>query len=436
MPLIRAAIAAAALLTSVSVAAQEPPGLHRSLEQLTREHRFSGAVVVRSQNSVRFARGYGPADPFTGRRFTPETPVDSGSLAKPVTAAAILMLARDRKLELDAPVRRYLPEFPHASTTIRHLLAHSAGLAMDESEGAIVGKSNEVLLAEARDRRLPPLFESGTGFNYCNLCTIALAILVERLSGSHYLDFARSRLRLPSGITLRPRRLADWTGRAIGYRRTTDGQFERADSYEDERFYGSGNLSVSASQLALWGTQWWRPPLTSVRAIATAPATIAGKPSGLTWGNWNCAPGGRRCHYLGHHEGFHHMLYWDSDRRISVAMVSNNSLAPALQQRLQRALVAFASGRPAFARRELAAPLPDRAAIPGKYRLPTGEIVTVRTKADGQVAVERGGIEYPAYRIGAGIRYVPGLDAYLAGGSANRLHWLTLYEDFQGLPVT
>ena len=65
------------------------------------------------------------------------------------------------------------------------------------------------------------------------------------------------------------------TGRAIGYRRTADGRFERADSYEDERFYGSGNLSLSASQLALWGTQWWRPPLTSIRAIATAPATIA-----------------------------------------------------------------------------------------------------------------------------------------------------------------
>lgn len=431
--MIRIALAAASLFASTPGAAQEPVGLHRSLDQLTRENRFSGAVVVRGTQGVRFARGYGMADPFAGRRFTPDTPVDSASLAKPVTHAAVLLLARDGKLDFDSPVRRYLPEFPHASTTVRHLLAHSAGLWADESESAIVGKTNEALLAQASSR--PTLFDPGTAFTYCNLCSVALAILIERVSGSHYLDFARRRLMLPGTVTVRPARLADWVGRAVGYRRTADGKLERADSYEDERFYGPGNLSISASQLAHWGARWWRQPLTSIRTIAATPAMIAGKPAGMTWGNWFCAPRGRRCHYLGHHEGFHHMLYWDADRRISVAMVSNNTLAPALQQRLQRALVEFAAGRPAAARRQIAAPLPDRPAIPGGYRFPTGETVLVRTKGNSRVTVERRGIEYPAYPMGGGIRYVPGLDVYLAGGGGSRLRWLSLDEDFTGTPI-
>ncbi|HEU4704718.1 MAG TPA: serine hydrolase domain-containing protein, partial [Sphingomicrobium sp.] len=233
--MIRVALGAAALFASSAAAAPQQVGLHPALDRLAREQRFSGAIVVRDSGGVRFARGYGMADPFTGRPFTPDTPVDSGSLAKPVTAAAVLILAQEGRLDLDSPVRRYLPAYPHPATTVRHLLAHSAGLAMDETEGGITGKTNEALLAETRARK--PLFEPGSGFRYCNLCLVALAILIERVSGSHYLDFARSRVQLSPGVRLRPRRLSDWAGRAIGYGRTADGKLERADSYEDERFY-------------------------------------------------------------------------------------------------------------------------------------------------------------------------------------------------------
>lgn len=154
-------------------AAAEPAGLHDALTKLAREGRFSGAVVVRGAEGVRFARGYGWADPFEKRAFTPDTPADSGSLAKPVTAAAVLLLARERKIDLDAPVQRYLPEYPHAAATVRHLLSHSAGLHLKETADGLANKSNGQLLAEAG----PPLFPPGSAFTYCNLCSITLALL-------------------------------------------------------------------------------------------------------------------------------------------------------------------------------------------------------------------------------------------------------------------
>jgi CubicO group peptidase (beta-lactamase class C family) len=411
-------------------AAREAGSLHAALDQLTAAGKFSGAVVIRDEDGVRFARGYGWADPFSKRSFTPATPVDSASLAKPVTSAVVLLLAKEGKIDLDQTVRHYLPGYPHPTTTVRHLLAHSAGLPPEEDLEPLANKTNEMIMMEVADRRLPPQFAPGTGFNYCNFCYTTLALLIERVGGASYLSLARERAALPAGVTIRPLRLADWIDRAIGYRRTPEGKTERADSYESEAFYGTANLSISASQLAQWGAEWWKPNLARIRADAVAPADIGGKQSGLTWGNWYCSSNGVRCHYLGHHEGFHHMLYWDSNRRMSVAMVSNNTLAPSLQQRLQRALIAFAENRESDGLAELRSELPDEPVQPGDYLLSSSEKVVVSAEGN-RVFVTRRGIRYRAYRIGAGIRYVPGLDTYLAGAPNAGLHWLNLYEDLR-----
>ena len=251
------------------------------------------------------------------------------------------------------------------------------------------------------------------------------------MTGQHYLQVARQLVALPGGVGLRPPRLSDWAGRAIGHRRSPAGVIERFDSWEGELLYGAANLSISAMQLAEWGSRWWQDDMAPILPVATTPARIGEHASGLTLGNWYCAPRGRRCHYPGHHEGFHHMLYWDAERRISIAMLSNNTLAPALQQRLQRALVAFAKEDGARAARELGNPLLDLPVPTGRFRLGTGETIEIVTDGERRVVV-RNGITYPAYRIGTGIRYVPGLDLYLAGSHDGRLHWLGLYEDQLG----
>ena len=433
LPLTLGVVAAVAVDSTTAIAAPRSEAFD-VVAQLAKEGEFAGAVVIQGPEGVRFAKGYGLADPFAGRPFTPDTPVDSASLAKPVTAAGVLMLAKDGKVDLDASVQKYIPTYPYPATTVRHLLAHSAGLPVEEMLEPLGGKTNEQFLAEMAQRKLPPLFPSGSAFVYCNLCYTTLALLIEKVAGQPYLAFVKERVALPMAVTIRPAQLADWKDRAIGYRRGTGGKVEHADSYENELFYGSANLSISAAQLAQWGAEWWKPRLASIKDTATTPATIAGKASGLSWGNWYCATDRSRCHYLGHHEGFHHMLYWDGSRNLSVAMVSNNTLSPTLQQRVQRALIAAAINADGNAQRELASPLPDMAVVPGSYTLPTGEIVKVIAKGE-RVGVIRGGITYLAFKVGRGIRYVPGLDVYVAGSDDGRLHWLSLYEDLTGQPI-
>jgi hypothetical protein len=127
------------------------------------------------------------------------------------------------------------------------------------------------------------------------------------------------------------------------------------------------------------------------------------------------------------------MLYWDVARRVSVAMVTNNAVTSAFHQSLQRALVAFAENRPAAARREIQRRLPEREAPMGEFRLRTGESLAVK-KAGSRVSVERRGLSYPAYPAGSAVRYVPGLDGYVAGDEVGRLHWISLYDAFVGQP--
>jgi len=411
------------------------PRLDAALRRLAEEGSFSGAVVIRSSEGVAFARGYGFADPFTGRPFDPATPVDSASLAKPITAASVLLLVRSGLIDLDAAVARYLPEFPYPGVTVRQLLTHSAGLPNDGDLEPLASQNNADLLATMRSRGLSLRFPPGTGFNYCNTCYTTLALLIERVTRRGYLEVLQDSVALPTTVTIRPRSLQEWQGRAIGFRRSTNGTLERADSYEGEAFYGSSNLSISALALAEWGSRWWTE-LAPVRIDATLLPRVGGGMSGLALGNWYCTRGGRRCHYLGHHEGFHHLLYWDVDRRLSVAMVTNNSLAPDLQQRLQRALVAFATGRPETASRELQRRLAGRQAIDGTYRTTGGERVTISAVPGGPfLRLIRRSVAYTVYPVGHGIGYAPGLDLYVTANERGRLQMLSLYEDWEAARV-
>ena len=92
------------------------------------------ALAIVQGDQVRHLRGFGVAD-SSGRLVTPQTPFILGSTSKSFTALAVLQLVEGRRLDLDAPVRRYLPWFQvadstaSATITIRQLLHHTSGLS-------------------------------------------------------------------------------------------------------------------------------------------------------------------------------------------------------------------------------------------------------------------------------------------------------------------
>jgi CubicO group peptidase (beta-lactamase class C family) len=428
-----------ALATAPATAATSR--LDLALAALAGRGEFDGAVAIMRGDELAFARGYGLADLGPPLPFAPDTIVETGSIAKPITAAAVLLLARQGRVELDAPVRRYVAEFPDAAATVRQLLAHSAGLpdygAFDAelNSGRVIRTAD--LLGFIRARGAAPPFAPGTGFSYCNICYDTLALLVERVSGRDYESFVLEQLLRPAGVRqafLRPARLVDWRGRRIrGFRRTTGG-IRPNDVFDNEGFYGGGNLYFSARDLVAWASAWaiGGEAAGALRPAATEAVMLANGRSGLRLGNWYCDEIGTRCYYPGHHQGFHAFAYWDSRRRIAIAFVSNGTLSPQLQVEIPRLLIAAAEGRgpPAACERGAGA----NALEAGTYVLPAIGRVTLAGTAEAPTLRAPSGVDYGLFPAGDGAYYAPGLDAYLRRDGA-RLHWSSVFACATGRAV-
>src|SRR5215212_8596203 len=104
------------------------------VQEQMQEMRIPGAAlgIVKGDKIVHL-EGFGNADD-SGREVTPQTPFKIGSMSKSFTALATMQLVEDGKVDLDAPVQRYIPWFrvadPEASSriTVRHLLNQTSGI--------------------------------------------------------------------------------------------------------------------------------------------------------------------------------------------------------------------------------------------------------------------------------------------------------------------
>jgi CubicO group peptidase (beta-lactamase class C family) len=154
-------------------------------------------------------RGFGRARPG-GEAPTPQTPFFIGSLTKSFTALAVMQLVEAAKVELDAPVQRYLPWFrvadPQASAqmTVRHLLNHSSGLPVLPSELALTDFDDRPDATERQVRALSTLKITrpvGSKCEYSNYNFNILGLILEAASGERYADYIQAHLFDPLGMS-------------------------------------------------------------------------------------------------------------------------------------------------------------------------------------------------------------------------------------------
>src|SRR5207248_5045120 len=156
------------------------------------------AVGVATDGKAVLAKAYGMADLEHDVKNTPDTIFEAGSVSKQFTAAAVLLLAREGKLSLDDPVRKYIPElpdYPDGGLLVRHMLNHTSGLRDWGSVEAIAGWPRtsrvythaHVLEIVSRQRALN--FTPGTRWSYSNTGYNLAAIIVSRVSGMPFAEF-------------------------------------------------------------------------------------------------------------------------------------------------------------------------------------------------------------------------------------------------------
>ena len=178
------------LLLAAPSAAQQSryAELERVVQAELEETKTPGAVVAIVQgDSIVYQKGFGVSNVETAQPVTPEMLFRIGSMTKMYTAAALVSLAEEGKIDLNAPIGKYLEGLPPrlASVTAQQLISHTAGLA----DGAVlIGKHDESALAEqVRDYKDSQFFtDPGAVFSYANPGFVIAGYLVERLAGEPY----------------------------------------------------------------------------------------------------------------------------------------------------------------------------------------------------------------------------------------------------------
>lgn len=166
------------------------------------------AAAVSLNGETVFEKAFGLAELEHNVPNTPQTIFESGSVAKQFTAAALVLLQQDGKLNLDDPVRKYIPELPDYGSplTIRHLLNHTAGLRDWGTVMSLTGAGrgervvNQDLALDIITHQRALDFKPGAEYSYSNSGYNLAAIIVERVSKQKFSAFVEERLFKPLGM--------------------------------------------------------------------------------------------------------------------------------------------------------------------------------------------------------------------------------------------
>ena len=173
--------------------------LDAKLKDASAKYRVPGASIAVFAGDALYEAAAGVLNIETGVEATTQSLFHIASITKPMTTTMAMQLVDEGKLDLDAPVRRYLPEFRVASReaseriTVRQLLCHASGIDGDFFIETTRGEDRVAKLVEA-GHILPQLHEPGSGFSYCNHGFGVVGRILEVLDGSDFDTIWRKRL--------------------------------------------------------------------------------------------------------------------------------------------------------------------------------------------------------------------------------------------------
>lgn len=185
-----------------------------ALEELQASKTPGAAVAVVLGDQVVFSHGYGLASVDTGAPLTPDMLFRLGSTTKMFTASAVVGLALEGKLDLNAPVSRYISGLDPTigQLTANQLLSHTSGL---HDEAPMFGSHDDAALGngihawKADFLFAPP----GRIYSYSNPGYWLAGYLAETVSGKPYADVIAERIFAPLGMqrsTVRPAMAMTW----------------------------------------------------------------------------------------------------------------------------------------------------------------------------------------------------------------------------------
>ena len=177
---------------------------------IEREMRSKGipaiSIALVAGNDVVWARGFGFADPEKRLPASARTIYRVGSVSKLFTDIGVMQLVEQAKLDLDAPVARYLPDFKPANSsgtgiTLRMLTAHMSGLTREPPVGHYFDDTGSSLAATVASlNRTSLVYPPGTHTKYSNAGIAVLGYILEKTQGESFYPYLERAVLEPMGL--------------------------------------------------------------------------------------------------------------------------------------------------------------------------------------------------------------------------------------------
>ena len=172
--------------------------------EFIKEEPFDGSVLVLHKGEVTLDESYGLADKENKVPFTNDLQFPVGSIAKSMTAMAILQLEEEGKLSVTDRLSEYMPELPHANQiTLHQLLNHSSGLTdfleVEEIKNNYTkAHSEEEIINSFKDK--PLISKPGDKYAYISSDYYLLGKVLEKVSGEEYDTYLQNHIFKPAGM--------------------------------------------------------------------------------------------------------------------------------------------------------------------------------------------------------------------------------------------
>jgi serine beta-lactamase-like protein LACTB, mitochondrial len=322
-----------------------------AVEQFRNDHAVPAvAVAVAVNGRIVFEEAYGLADRDNETPATTATRFGLGTLSKPFTAALVARLVEKNVLEWDAPVERYVSEFPYygKGVTLRLVATHLSGIG---DAFAARNAAAQEHFASAKDAlpyitSAPLLAPAGQETHYSTGAYTVLAAVIERVTKNDYISVLTENVLSPLGLD------------SIAPLKPGEGQRDLATLYAKEgeeveplpdynpsfRLAGSG-LIGTAGDVARFASSLNRGGFlrdTSVRQLFTAANDKKGKRTSFALGwavgtkagfgtNWTIGPDNSSrdiVHHAGQDLGISNWVVLDRRSGMAVVVLTNLSNAP------------------------------------------------------------------------------------------------------------
>ncbi|WZH37369.1 MAG: serine hydrolase [Microbacterium enclense] len=298
-----------------------------------------GAIVLLQTPGGRFEEPLGVSDKSTGAPLTVDDHLRIGSITKTMTVTLVLQLVDDKLVDLDAPIRTYLPELPDAwkDVTVRQLAEMRSGIPSYTGTPTF----DQQFLADSQRQFTPReliamvepldlLFSPGTDFDYSNSNTVILGQLVERVSGTPYAS-AMQHLFDAAGLaqtTYAEAATAFTAPRAQGYTTlTADGKEADATEWNASWAQAAGAAASTVGDLETWLNDLTTGSLlrAETQKERLSMVAIPGNPAGTGYGLGLVATNGWTGH-SGDLPGYSSTMYARDDGSVLIVLTTTNVL--------------------------------------------------------------------------------------------------------------